>query len=110
MAAQLNQAYQGQSIKTIVNYYITRMILNQIPFLDQRFSSLAAQYASTLDGRQGRATRQEECVDTVADMFPMVNDYLYAMKYFGATERANFNRVIYMKGKKGVFAFRGRSQ
>jgi hypothetical protein len=63
--------------ETVADYYVTRLILNQIPYMDKRFQAAVLKYKAKVDGRAGRATREEECVDSVVELFPLLNDYLY---------------------------------
>lgn len=74
---ELHNSIEGTYLSVLANYYAARLILNQLPYLDDRFQAALTKYKAKVNGWSGGASREEECVDSVVELFPMLNDYLY---------------------------------
>lgn len=97
LLTDLEKLFDATDYKVIVNYYVTRLILNHIQYLDKRFTDAIQNYNGKIDGRVGRSNRQELCVDSIVELFTFVNTYLYVQSYFDDTRSSAFKGEISTK-------------
>ncbi|KAI6238804.1 hypothetical protein M3Y99_00636900 [Aphelenchoides fujianensis] len=79
---ELNVLMQAIEPEILADYLVTRLVINNIRFLDSRFVSLLTRFKNKLDEGEVRKDRKEMCFDILQNAFPLAADHLYIRKNF----------------------------